>query len=86
MTQVGEKLQALISLQGHGPDAVAFVLKYYDSTLTGKWRASVGLYGMPKTARGTDVAVHKSSKHPHECHQRDGIIFERYRPPHHTVL
>ena len=41
------------------------MLKYYDSALSGKWRASVGLYGMPKTARGTDVAVHKSSKYPH---------------------
>ena len=64
LTQVGEKLQAVISLQGHGPDAVAFVLKYYDSTLTSKWRASVGSHGMPKTARGTDVAVHKTSRYP----------------------
>ena len=64
LTQVGEKLQAVISLQGHGKDAVAFVLKHYNSTLTGKWRASVGSYGMPKTARGTDVAVHKTSRYP----------------------
>jgi hypothetical protein len=68
LTQVGEKLQAVISLQGHGRDAVAFVLKHYNSSTSAHPQA-LGLIGMPSLKRQDPQVCPPTSARTHRYAQ-----------------